>query len=150
MWILAIHLGCISNNISSIYNIYLLKQRFGYSEDYYILRSLVIVSIDYVIELITDLPFDLYSTFVIEEKHGFNKQTIGLYIKDQIKSLLLMIVIGYPLFSLLLFIIIVYYFIIIYLIERWFKFCLLRLVLPFSSFIVNGYIISNCYSSIIQ
>jgi STE24 endopeptidase len=33
------------------------------------------------------LPFSVYSTFVLEQKHGFNKQTAGFYIKDQIKSL---------------------------------------------------------------
>ena len=30
------------------------------------------------------LPFSIYSTFVIEEKHGFNKQTGGFYVKDQV------------------------------------------------------------------
>lgn len=34
------------------------------------------------------LPFSVYSTFVLEHKHGFNKQTAGFYIKDQIKSLI--------------------------------------------------------------
>jgi len=32
------------------------------------------------------LPFSVYSTFVIEQKHGFNKQTVPFYIKDQIKK----------------------------------------------------------------
>ena len=34
----------------------------------------------------TGLPFTLYSTFVIEEKHGFNKQTLPFFLKDQIKK----------------------------------------------------------------
>ena len=42
------------------------------------------------------LPFSLYSTFVVEQKHGFNKQTIGLFFSDLFKSLLLGIVIGSP------------------------------------------------------
>jgi hypothetical protein len=29
-------------------------------------------------DVITDLPFDLYSVFVIEERFGFNKQTLGV------------------------------------------------------------------------
>jgi hypothetical protein len=29
--------------------------------------------------MLIDIPFRLYSAFVIEEKHGFNKQTIGLW-----------------------------------------------------------------------
>lgn len=35
------------------------------------------------------IPFDLYSTFRIEKKYGFNTQTPRLWITDQIKSLIL-------------------------------------------------------------
>ncbi|XP_074326463.1 CAAX prenyl protease 1 homolog isoform X2 [Apium graveolens] len=45
---------------------------------------------------ITDLPFSLYSTFVIEARHGFNKQTIWLFFRDMIKGIVLSIVIGPP------------------------------------------------------
>ncbi|XP_052170275.1 CAAX prenyl protease 1 homolog [Diospyros lotus] len=45
---------------------------------------------------ITDLPFSLYSTFVIEARHGFNKQTIWLFFRDMIKGIILAIVIGPP------------------------------------------------------
>ncbi|KVH97271.1 CAAX prenyl protease 1 [Cynara cardunculus var. scolymus] len=45
---------------------------------------------------ITDLPFSLYSTFVIEERHGFNKQTVWLFIRDMIKGMILAIIIGPP------------------------------------------------------
>lgn len=38
------------------------------------------------INLVKDLPFKIYSTFVLEEKHGFNKQTPMFFIKDQIKG----------------------------------------------------------------
>ncbi len=38
---------------------------------------------------IAGLPFSIYSQFKIEEQFGFNKMTIGLFIKDQIKSLVL-------------------------------------------------------------
>lgn len=31
-------------------------------------------------------PWSLYSTFVLEEKHGFNKMSLGFYIKDTIKK----------------------------------------------------------------
>ena len=33
-----------------------------------------------------DLPWSIYSNFVIEERHGFNKQTAGFYAKDKIKK----------------------------------------------------------------
>ncbi|KAK9910322.1 hypothetical protein M0R45_034288 [Rubus argutus] len=35
---------------------------------------------------ITNLPFSLYSTFVIEARHGFNKQTIWLFFRDMLKE----------------------------------------------------------------
>jgi STE24 endopeptidase len=47
--------------------------------------------------LISDVlgtPFDLYSTFVIEQKYGFNKTTPKLYITDKLKGYLLGIIIG--------------------------------------------------------
>lgn len=43
------------------------------------------------------IPFALYETFVIEQKFGFNRSTIGTFILDRIKGLLLMAVIGLPL-----------------------------------------------------
>ena len=45
---------------------------------------------------IAGLPTGLYSTFVLETKFGFNKTTIGLYITDKIKALILGLVIGVP------------------------------------------------------
>jgi STE24 endopeptidase len=41
------------------------------------------------------LPFSIYSQFVIEEKHGFNKMTPALFIVDLIKGLLLSAVISF-------------------------------------------------------
>jgi len=43
------------------------------------------------------LPFDVYRTFVIEARHGFNKTTFGTYVADAVKGWLLAIVIGGPL-----------------------------------------------------
>ncbi|KAL0846082.1 hypothetical protein Bca101_019328 [Brassica carinata] len=45
---------------------------------------------------ITDLPFSLYSTFVIESRHGFNKQTIWMFIRDMIKGILLSVILAPP------------------------------------------------------
>lgn len=39
-------------------------------------------------------PFSYYSTFVIEEKFGFNKTTVKTFILDKIKSWLMMAVVG--------------------------------------------------------
>jgi STE24 endopeptidase len=43
------------------------------------------------------LPFSIYSTFVLEEEYGFNKQTYGLFFKDLVISEALQLVIGAPL-----------------------------------------------------
>ncbi|RJX26769.1 MAG: M48 family peptidase [Desulfurivibrio sp.] len=40
------------------------------------------------------IPFDLYNTFVIEEKYGFNRQTFALWLADAGKGLLLTTVIA--------------------------------------------------------
>lgn len=55
-----------------------------------------------LVGMVTSLPFELYSTFRIEKKHGFNKQTMGLFFSDKIKSLVLSCVIGGPFTALLL------------------------------------------------
>lgn len=44
-----------------------------------------------------DLPFSIYSTFVIEEKFGFNKTTAKTFVIDMLKGAVLGIVIGAPL-----------------------------------------------------
>lgn len=54
--------------------------------------------------MILDLPFTLYSTFVLEKKFDFNKTTPATFISDQLKSLLLMVLIGGPLLALILWI----------------------------------------------
>ncbi len=44
-----------------------------------------------------DLPFSVYRTFALEQKFGFNKMTMGTFIGDLFKGLLLMLIIGLPL-----------------------------------------------------
>jgi STE24 endopeptidase len=38
---------------------------------------------------VVSLPFDYYHTFVIEERFGFNRSTVALWVTDQLKALLL-------------------------------------------------------------
>merc|ERR1711976_310462 len=40
-----------------------------------------------LVEQIISLPFSLYSQFVIEEKHGFNKMALGFYFTDMLKKM---------------------------------------------------------------
>src|SRR6478609_8560182 len=55
-------------------------------------------------DLIT-IPFQWYSTFVIEEKYGFNKTTIKTFITDKLKGYLLGAIIGGLLLTTLLYLV---------------------------------------------
>lgn len=50
-------------------------------------------------DTIISLPFSLYSTFVVEQKHGFNKSTVGLFFQDKIMTIALTFVLGLPILS---------------------------------------------------
>ncbi len=54
------------------------------------------------LSLLTSLPFDLYSQFVIEEKHGFNRQSLGGFFGDLLKSLLVSLLLGTPVLAAIL------------------------------------------------
>ncbi len=51
---------------------------------------------------IIDVPFDLYRTFVIEEKFGFNKMTARLFVKDFLLGLVVSALLGLPFLAILL------------------------------------------------
>ena len=67
-----------------------------------ILTGISVILIFTLISAILDLPFSIYSTFVIEEKFGFNRTTIKTFISDMIKGSLLGLVIGIPLLYVIL------------------------------------------------
>lgn len=69
-----------------------------------ILTGLSYLGLLFLGNLILDLPFTIYSTFVLEKQFGFNKTTPATFISDQVKSLLLGLIIGAPLLALLLWI----------------------------------------------
>jgi len=54
---------------------------------------------------ILSTPFQLYGTFVIEERYGFNKTALKTFFADKIKGYFLAALIGGPLLSLLIFLI---------------------------------------------
>lgn len=76
-------------------------QLFG-SGDREIRDSLIFMAAWVLFDTLTSLPFELYSTFVIEQRHGFNKMTLPLYAMDKLKTLALTAVLGGPVFSALL------------------------------------------------
>jgi STE24 endopeptidase len=67
-----------------------------------ILTGITVILAFTFISSILDLPFSLYSTFVIEEKFGFNRTTIKTFIVDMVKGSLLGLAIGVPLLYVIL------------------------------------------------
>ncbi|HEY7513756.1 MAG TPA: M48 family metallopeptidase, partial [Vicinamibacteria bacterium] len=56
------------------------------------------------LSVLLDLPFSLYSTFRIEEKHGFNRQTVRGFFLDLLKGMALGAALGGPLLAAVLWI----------------------------------------------
>jgi STE24 endopeptidase len=55
-----------------------------------------------VLTAVFELPFDLYGTFRIEEKHGFNRQTLRGFFLDRLKGAAIAAVLGGPMVALVL------------------------------------------------
>uniref|UniRef100_A0A5S6QEB7 CAAX prenyl protease n=1 Tax=Trichuris muris TaxID=70415 RepID=A0A5S6QEB7_TRIMR len=70
-----------------------------------IYQSMWAIAIGMIISTVLDLPLSYISIFVIEEKHGFNKQTVPFFIKDSVKKLLVSLVITLPATAVLIWII---------------------------------------------
>ena len=62
-----------------------------------IVRDLLLLATLAAILTLTGIPLDLYGTFVVESRHGFNKTTPRLWIVDQIKGISLAALLGGPL-----------------------------------------------------
>ncbi|MGK0367103.1 MAG: STE24 endopeptidase [Thermoproteota archaeon] len=69
-----------------------------------IVTGLIFYACFSIISFLTSLPSTLYHTFILEEKYGFNKTTLKLFVSDLVKSTLLGILIIAPLIYGLLFI----------------------------------------------
>jgi STE24 endopeptidase len=85
----------------------LIIQGFAFADSYWrgvtenpILLALLFFGSLFLVSDVLGIPFDLYSTFVIEEKYGFNKTTPKLFITDKLKGYLLGAIIGGGLLSL--------------------------------------------------
>lgn len=79
--------------------------RYGFGREYEITQSIMFTVLAMLFSTFTSLPWTLYGTFVIEQRHGFNKQTPGFFVKDQIKKFIVMLVIMLPITATLIFII---------------------------------------------
>ena len=67
-----------------------------------IITGIVYIGILLVARGIIGLPFSIYSTFVIEERFGFNKTTPKTFVLDLLKGLALGTLLGVPLLALVL------------------------------------------------
>ena len=72
---------------------------YGFISDYaislsdsVIVQSSVFFIIFYLITYILGIPFSYYSTFVVEEKFGFNKTDLKTFVIDKIKSLIMSVI----------------------------------------------------------
>ena len=64
-----------------------------------VLHAIALVVLVSLVGQITDLPLDLYSTFGIEQKFGFNKTSVRTYALDMARGLLVSAVISLPLMA---------------------------------------------------
>ena len=66
--------------------------------------GLTFLSLWFLAQSLISLPFDIWHTFVLENRYGFNRSTPATFILDRLKGLLLAAVIGLPLMAALLWI----------------------------------------------
>ncbi len=64
-----------------------------------IITGIMFIGVLGLLNMVVDMPFSLYSTFVIEQKFGFNKTTYGTFLLDMVKSLAISIAIGIPILA---------------------------------------------------
>ncbi len=63
------------------------------TEDKFLMPALFFLGVG-VISFLISLPFSAYTTFVIEQKFGFNKTTIKTFVMDILKSTILILIFG--------------------------------------------------------
>lgn len=59
--------------------------------------DVLLLIVFFTLHHLLELPVDIYATFAIEARFGFNRSTPGLYAADQLRQILLMIALGAPL-----------------------------------------------------
>ncbi|MBP3193565.1 M48 family metallopeptidase [Natronogracilivirga saccharolytica] len=64
-----------------------------------IVTGLMFMGILFAAQYVISIPFSIYSTFVIEERFGFNKTTPSTFVTDRIKGLGLTLLLGAPLLA---------------------------------------------------
>ncbi|KPI94126.1 PREDICTED: CAAX prenyl protease 1 homolog [Papilio xuthus] len=83
----------------------MIAESLNITPDQEIIVTCIFMTFVTLFNFVMNMPIKIYATFVLEENHGFNKQTALFFIKDQLKSLLLGLVITLPIISIALYII---------------------------------------------
>ncbi|KAI1784835.1 peptidase family M48-domain-containing protein [Ganoderma leucocontextum] len=73
--------------------------KLGYGPEYEITQSIAFAFALFFVSSLPSLPLSVYQTFVLEEKHGFNKTTRRLFVTDLLKSWAVGFAIGGPFLS---------------------------------------------------
>ena len=105
-----IKFGLLENGFSTIITLLFLllggfnaidifARNLGYNE---IITGLIFSGILIFLSFVSTLPFSIYSTFIIEERFGFNRTSVKTFVFDIIKATLLLLLLGTPLLALLL------------------------------------------------
>lgn len=102
--------GMLSSSIGIVLSLLMLVfGTFGWLDSYLrlFISNEIILALVYFIALgigsfLLSLPFSIYSTFVVEEKFGFNKTTAKTFVLDIVKGALLSAAIGLPMGALIL------------------------------------------------
>lgn len=58
--------------------------------------GVMVILLALMAQMLIGLPFEIWDTFGVEAKHGFNRTKPGTFMQDQLKGLLLMVLIGIP------------------------------------------------------
>jgi STE24 endopeptidase len=79
---------------------------FGWNgREYEVTTSMLYMTIVILFMFVEGLPWSVYYHFILEERHGFNKQTATFFIKDTLKGIILSFVLALPLTAAILHII---------------------------------------------
>jgi len=82
-----------------------LTKKIGLNAENEILVSCVFLLVTNCIGTLKEIPFKIYSAFVLEERHGFNKQTPFFFIKDQIKAFIVSNFLSIPIIAAIVYIV---------------------------------------------
>jgi len=87
LFLYVITLGGWINELNAILSAYLSNE---------IIQGVALILIIMILSSLIELPLGLYKTFIVDEKFGFNKMTISLFISDLFKQSIVSLIIVIP------------------------------------------------------